>query len=130
MACGPRRPRAFGRGPRAFRRGPLIARMRPKFIVRAWEALQQVASDDRASHWLNTIVDGRGRGRRRPLWEANPYLLVGGSAWDTDTACFPAPSMTRYGRVGAPGSPWWIAIRGSDTDGEDGDEGDAEVGIV
>ena len=38
--------------------------------------------------------------------------------------------MTRYGRVGAPGSLWWIAIRSSDADGEGGDEGDAEGGIV
>jgi hypothetical protein len=104
-----------------------LARMRPMFIVRSWEALQQVEVDDRASHWLNTVVDGPG-GSSRPLWKASPYLLVGDAAWDTDTADFPEPSMTRYGRVGAPGSPWWIAVHGHEAQDDCGDSAESPDG--
>jgi len=39
---------------------------------------------------------------------------VGAGAWDTDAASFPEPAMARYGRVGAPGSPWWVMVKRSD----------------
>ena len=42
--------------------------------------------------------------------------LVGAGAWDTDVASFPEPAMARYGRVGAPGSPWWVLVKRSDKD--------------
>jgi len=51
-----------------------------------------------------------------PNWETSPYLLVGAGALGTDTASFPEPSMARYGRVGAPGSPWWVMVKRSDKD--------------
>ena len=36
--------------------------------------------------------------------------MEGASAWDTDVTSFPQPPMEKYGRVGAPGSPWWVAM--------------------
>jgi len=50
----------------------------------------------------------------KTIWETSPFLLVGASAWDTDVASFPEPSMARYGQVGAPGTPWWVMVKRSD----------------
>jgi len=52
----------------------------------------------------------------KATWETSPFLLVGASAWDTNVASFPEPSMARYGRVGAPGSPWWVMVKRGDKD--------------
>jgi hypothetical protein len=53
-------------------------------------------------------------GDSKTIWETSPFLLVGAGAWDTDEARFPEPSMARSGRVGAPGSPWWVMVKRSD----------------
>ena len=84
----------------------LIARMQLSYIVRSEEAFEDISFACQKSHWLSTPA-----GDGKQLWETMPYLLVGASPWDTDVTSFPQPSMERYGRVGAPGSPWWVAVK-------------------
>jgi len=75
----------------------------------AEDAIDEVPLGERATHWLSSPSrDGK------TVWETSPYLLVGAGAWDTDAASFPEPAMARYGRVGAPGSPWWVMVKRSD----------------
>jgi len=86
-----------------------VARMQPKAIMRSEDALDEVPLADRDTHWLNSPSrDGK------TIWETSPFLLVGAGAWDTDVASFPEPAMARYGRVGAPGSPWWVMVKRSE----------------
>ena len=78
--------------------------------MRSRDAIDEVPRDYRDTHWLSSPSrDGK------TVWETSPYLLVGTGAWDTDVASFPEPAMARYGRVGAPGSPWWVMVKQSDT---------------
>jgi len=82
-----------------------VARMQPQLILRSLDALDVVPLADRDAYWLSSPSrDGK------KIWETTPFLLVGAGAWDMDVASFPQPSMARYGRVGAPGSPWWILV--------------------
>jgi hypothetical protein len=69
----------------------------------------EVPLADRDTHWL-----GSPSRNGKTIWETIPFLLVGAGAWDTDVASFPEPAMGRYGRVGAPGSPWWVMVKRSD----------------
>ena len=86
-----------------------VARMQPEIIMRSEDAIDEVPLGERATHWLSSPSrDGK------TVWETSPYLLVGTGAWDTDVASFPEPAMARYGRVGAPGSPWWVMVKLSD----------------
>ena len=82
-----------------------IARMQPSYIMRSEDAFDDIPLAVGASHWLSTPA-----GDDKLPWETMPYFLVGASAWDTDVTSFPQPSMERYGRVGAPGSAWWVAV--------------------
>ena len=86
-----------------------VARMQPEIIMRSEDAIDEVPLGERATHWLSSPSrDGK------TVWETSPYLLVGTGAWNTDVASFPEPAMARYGRVGAPGSPWWVMVKRSD----------------
>ena len=89
-----------------------VARMCPRYIMRSQDALAQLRPQDRDAHWLATATDAD-----KSLCDKMPYLLVGADAWDTDVAQFPRPSMAKYGRVGAPGSPWWVAVAHEDAGG-------------
>ena len=95
-------------------RGPAVrrayaARDHHALGVYTEDAIDEVPLGERATHWLSSPSrDGK------TVWETSPYLLVGTGAWDTDVASFPEPAMARYGRVGAPGSPWWVMVKRSD----------------
>jgi len=87
----------------------LVARMQPKVIMRSEDALDEVPLADRDTHWLNSPSrDGK------RVWETSLFLLVGAGAWGTDVASFPEPAMAHYGRVCAPGSPWWVMVKRTD----------------
>jgi hypothetical protein len=87
-----------------------VARMQPAIIMRSEDAIDEVPLADRDTHWLSSPSRNG-----KTVWQTSPYLLVGAGAWDTDVASFPEPAMARYGRVGAPGSPWWVMVKQSDT---------------
>ena len=63
---------------------------------------------------IRTLFDQitRGYGDHSPLTRPKEEVTHGGRA--RDEARFPEPSMARSGRVGAPGSPWWVMVKRSD----------------
>jgi hypothetical protein len=69
--------------------------------MRSEDALDEVPLADRDTHGLNSPSRNG-----KTIWETIPFLRVRAGAWDTDVASFPESAMARYGRVGAPGSPW------------------------
>ena len=88
-----------------------VASMRTTYIMSVETAWASVPEDTRSGHWLNTEVDGGQKGGPRRVRDVMDCLLLG------DAPCYPCqdsfrePAMPRYGRLGAVGSPWLVAVR-------------------
>ena len=75
----------------------------------AWKNLTK---EERKSHWLGFPVERKfgQRVKQVPLYQAFPYLLVGGVPWDSDPESFPEIKYEKYGRLGPPGSALRIIV--------------------
>jgi hypothetical protein len=93
-------------------RPEFIAKMRPVAAVRTALAWKNLTKEERKSHWLGSPVDRKfgQRVRQVPLYQAFPYLLVGGGPWEHNPESFPEAEYEKYGRLGAPGSAWRIIV--------------------
>ena len=88
-----------------------FARMRPAWVVCAKKLLRDMHATTRKVHWLGGKIS---RQDPRPVYSIHKYVLLGKSVWDVATDKFPKPMMDTYGKVGASGSVWWVAVEDND----------------
>jgi hypothetical protein len=93
-------------------RPELFACMMPKRVVRSEEAFKTLSEEERAHHWLGSMIPRKVRGRTKmvAVYKAFPYLIEGETAWNKDPSEMPAGEYEVCGRLGAPGSVWSIIV--------------------